>query len=647
MSETQPPSSESIESPFVETNRAETSANRRARERQLLTSSILLALAGIFVLDLLLPRGVAIGVLYVGVVLLSLRSGSSRYTWTVAGAASALTIIDFFLSPPALSLWIVLANRALSLTAIWATAYLTLGAQRMAEVSRQQNEALEQSSDGIAIFNLSERIEFANAAFAKMHDYAEQEILRLSLADLHSPEQLTQEVRPFLQKMKSVGYNLDELNRVTQKNVIVKTRTSASVLKNAQGIPIGFIMIVKDIAAERILEAQLRQAQKMESIGRLAGGVAHDFNTILGTILGNCELVREQIPDCRLSDPIHQIQKAATRGAGLTRQLLAFSRHQAAQVQVIDINTLLRDLKPMLCRLLTEDIQITLDLDPTPKYVKMDPGLLEQVIMNLVVNSSDAMPRGGQITIQVSNDQFDAKPERSLIDIPAGEYVTLCIRDTGSGMDEETQTRAFEPFFTTKDVHRGTGLGLSMVYGIVKQSHGGLALKSSPGEGTCLCIYLPKTEEAVSVTSATPRNHSKLLHITAGETLLLVEDDASFRELLADFLRHCGYHVLSADTPQAALKQASQHTGSIRLLITDIVMPEMNGLELAEKLTENHPELITLYISGYTDDVLSDRAGVIAEHNFLHKPFGLRTLQQKIVALFERARTQRNVHSTQ
>lgn len=646
MSEAQPPSPDFIEPSSVERSHAETAANQRVRERQLLTSSILLALTGIFVLDLFLPRGVAIGVLYVGVVLLSLRSGSSRYTWTVTSVASALTIIDFFLSPPALSLWIVLANRALSLAAIWTTAYLTLGAQRMAEVSHQQNEALEQSSDGIAIFNLSERIEFANAAFASMHGYTDQEILRLSLSDLHSQEQLTQEVRPFLQKMESVGYNLGELSHMTQKNVVVKTRTSASTLKNAQGIPIGFIMIAKDISAERALEAQLRQAQKMESIGRLAGGVAHDFNTILGTILGNCELVREQIPDCRLSDPIHQIQKAATRGAGLTRQLLAFSRHQASQAQIVDLNTLLRDLEPMLRRLLTEDIQIELDLESTLKRVKIDPGMLEQVVMNLVVNASDAMPRGGRITIRTLNDHFDTKPARSLIDIPAGEYVTLCIRDTGIGMDEETQTRVFEPFFTTKDVHRGTGLGLSMVYGIVKQSQGGLALESAPSQGTCICIYLPKSGEVPADAPRVPNLNSKLLHITAGETLLLVEDDAPFRELLADFLRNCGYRVLSAETPQAALKQASQHSEKIRLLITDVVMPEMNGVELAEKLTEDHPDLITLYISGYTDDVLNNRAGVIAEHNFLHKPFGLRTLQQKIAALFERARAQRNARST-
>ncbi len=636
----------------MDADRALPETTQRENERHLLTSSILLLLAGIFVLDLLLPLGIAAGVLYVAVVLLSLRSGSPRYTWIVTIGASVLTVLDYFLSPAApIALWIVLLNRGLSLSAIWAAAYLTLGTQRMAEVSHQQNKALEQSSDGIAIFHANERIEFANAAFAKMHGYAEQEILRLTLADLHTAEQLEKEVRPFLQQMESVGYNLGELCRVTQKNVIFETRTSASTLRNAQGIPIGFIMIAKDISAERALEAQLRQAQKMESIGRLAGGVAHDFNTILGTILGNCELVKEQLPDCRLREPIHQIQKAAARGAGLTRQLLAFSRHQTAQTQVVDLNVLVRDLEPMLRRLLTEDIQIALDLHPTLERVKIDPSMIEQVVMNLVVNSSDAMPRGGKITIHTSNVHFHEKPQQSLIEIAPGAYAALCIRDTGMGMDEATQNRIFEPFFTTKEAHRGTGLGLSMVYGIVHQNQGGLVLESAPEKGTRICIYLPRTEEALAETALSPSSPqsatSKLITISGGETLLLVEDDPSFRELLAEFLRNCGYRVLSASNPSEALKQASQHPSEIQLLITDVVMPEMNGLELAEKLTETHRDLRTLYISGYTDDVLIDRAGVIAEHNFLHKPFGLRTLQQKIIALLERTKTLRSTNATQ
>lgn len=646
MSDSAQPSPEFREPFPVDANPTPAAETPPENERQLLTSSILLLLAGIFVLDLLLPRGVAAGVLYVAVVLLSLRSKSPRYTWTVTLGASVLTVLDFFLSPPAVSLWIVLTNRGLSLAAIWATAYLTLGAQRMAEVSRQQNEALEQSSDGIAIFNSSERIEFANAAFAKMHGYTEQEILRLSLSDLHSPEQLENEVRPFLQQMEHVGYNLGELHRVTQEKVIVETRTSASVLKNAHGIPIGYIMIAKDISAERALEAQLRQAQKMESIGRLAGGVAHDFNTLLNTILGNCEIVKEQIPDCRLREPIQQIQKAAARGAGLTRQLLAFSRQQTTQVQVVDLNALVRDLEPMLRRLLTEDIQIALELDPTLNHVKIDPGMIEQVVMNLVVNSSDAMPRGGKITIQTSNIQFDEKPQSSLIEIATGAYVALCIRDTGIGMDQATQNRVFEPFFTTKEAGRGTGLGLSLVYGIVQQNQGGLALESAPGKGTRICIYLPRTDEALAATPERESSPSKLIAIRGGATLLLVEDDASFRELLTDFLRNSGYRVLSAGTPQEALKQASQHSGEIQLLITDVVMPEMNGVELAAKLIEENPGLIALYISGYTDDILIDRAGAIAEHNFLHKPFGLRTLQQKIAALLQRAKAQRSARAT-
>jgi PAS domain S-box-containing protein len=386
--------------------------------------------------------------------------------------------------------------------------------------------------------------------------------------------------------------------------------------------------VMRDVTEQRRLAEQLRQAQKMEAVGQLAGGVAHDFNNLLTVITSYADILSEELA---LADPrreaVEEIRKAAASAAALTRQLLAFSRQQVLEPRVLDVNAVVAAAQKLLKRLLGEDIALVTALAPELGAVRADPGQLEQLIVNLAVNARDAMPEGGKLTIETANADMDEAYVRDHPLARPGRYVMLAISDTGVGMDEATQRHIFEPFFTTKEAGKGTGLGLATVYGIVKQSGGFIWVYSEPGHGTTFKIYLPRVDDPVEGVAA-PAEARELPRGT--ETVLLVEDAAAVRAVTRQVLERLGYTVLEAPNGEVALHVATRHQGPLHLLLTDVVMPELGGRHLAERLTALRPELRVLYASGYTDDAVV-RHGVLRPGTaYLQKPFTPELLARKV-----------------
>jgi len=375
-------------------------------------------------------------------------------------------------------------------------------------------------------------------------------------------------------------------------------------------------------------EEQLRQSQKMDAIGQLAGGVAHDFNNLLTAICGHSELTLKRLaPDDALRRPLEQIRKSGERAAALTRQLLAFSRKQILQPKIIDLNQIVVDMNKMLQRLIGEDIDLLMGLAADLGKVKADPNQIEQILLNLSINARDAMPMGGRLTIETSNVDLSEEFSHDHVSVRPGQYVMLAVSDNGCGMDAETQAHIFEPFFTTKEVGKGTGLGLATVYGIVKQSEGTIWLYSEVGRGAAFKIYLPCAE----VTAKEVEVHADDHESSQGtETVLLVEDEEVVREMATEILLDAGYHVLEAKHGPEALILARRHSGEIHLMLTDVVMPQMSGRELAEQLTPFRPDMKVLYMSGYTDDAIVHH-GVLDEGTaFIGKPFTPAALTRKV-----------------
>jgi nitrogen-specific signal transduction histidine kinase/ActR/RegA family two-component response regulator len=381
------------------------------------------------------------------------------------------------------------------------------------------------------------------------------------------------------------------------------------------------------IEREQATEEQLRQSQKMDAIGQLAGGVAHDFNNLLTVITGYTDLgMRRMEPADPMRKNLEQIKKAGDRAASLTRQLLAFSRKQMFQEKVVDLNSIVADMDKMLRRLIGEDIDLVSLLEPSLCRIKADPGQIEQVLLNLAVNARDAMPRGGKLTIETGHANLDEAYVKSHPTAKTGQYVMLAVSDTGTGMDAETQTHIFEPFFTTKEVGKGTGLGLATVYGIVKQSSGDIWVYSEPGKGTSFKIYLP-----IAIDSTGPETEAKPTDIPQGQgTILLVEDEELVRNLAGEILGMNGYRVLTAANGIEALRICTEHIGQIDLMVTDVVMPQMGGRELAERIGTVRPETKVLYMSGYTDDAIV-RHGILDDSVlFIQKPFSFERLTRKV-----------------
>jgi PAS domain S-box-containing protein len=391
-----------------------------------------------------------------------------------------------------------------------------------------------------------------------------------------------------------------------------------------------FEIFTEDVTERRALEQQLRQAQKMEAIGRLAGGIAHDFNNLLMVISGYSEFLLDRLgPDQALRGPAKEISSAAERATSLTRQLLAFSRKQMLTPKVIDLNAVVTENLKMLTRLIGEDIDLVMIPGAELGPVKADPGQIEQVILNLAVNARDAMPQGGRLTIESSNVTLDESYARLHAPVQPGDYTMLAITDTGIGMDAETQSRIFEPFFTTKGT-KGTGLGLSTVYGIVKQSGGYIWVYSEPGKGTSFKVYLPHvTAEEVAVVEQ-PAAPAPAPAETARETILVVEDEVNLRRLTRQFLENQGYTVLEAADGAAAVQICVAHQGIIHLLLTDVIMPGMNGRELAHRVSEIRPNMKVLYMSGYTENAIGHNGTLDAGITLLQKPFTLHALKAKV-----------------
>jgi PAS domain S-box-containing protein len=386
--------------------------------------------------------------------------------------------------------------------------------------------------------------------------------------------------------------------------------------------------IAEDITARRVLEDQFRQAQKMEAVGRLAGGIAHDFNNLLMVICGYTEVLLSELdPGHLLHAKAESIQQASNRASTLTRQLLAFSRKQLLELKIIDVNTIVADMERLLRPLIGEDVELTTHLAPNVGCTRADAGQLEQVLMNLVVNAKDAMPNGGKLSIRTASVNLDDsyRPENTCI--KSGPYVMISVSDNGQGMDRETQARIFEPFFTTKEKGKGTGLGLSTVYGIIKQSGGYVFVQSEMGSGTVFTIYFPRVDGPSEA-----RGESPISQGAAGgsETILLVEDEDSVRQLVRETLQSRGYHVLEASNGNAALALAASHSDAIHLVITDVVMPGLNGHELIEKLSPARPAMKVLYLSGYAQDAFPKPHAGESQKAFLQKPFTLQSLSRKV-----------------
>ncbi|HMG21415.1 MAG TPA: ATP-binding protein, partial [Kofleriaceae bacterium] len=383
-------------------------------------------------------------------------------------------------------------------------------------------------------------------------------------------------------------------------------------------------------AERESLEEQLRATQKMEAIGSLAGGVAHDFNNLLSVILNYTtfatESVREGDP---VLDDLLEVKNAAERAATLTRQLLAFSRKQVLQPVLLNLNHIAAGVEKMLQRILGEDIDLVLRLAPDLGLIMADPGQLEQVLMNLVVNARDSMPRGGKLIIETSNVEIDEQDAARRVGVRPGPAVELVVTDTGCGMDHKTKARLFEPFFTTKEKGKGTGLGLSTVYGIVKQSEGGIAVTSEPGSGTTFRISLPR-DVAAKLPSASLTRTRSVTRPTGSETVLVVEDEAALLKVARRTLESAGYTVLSAANGSEALLTFAPYAGEIHLLLTDVIMPRMGGRDLAEQLARTRPALKVLYMSGYTDDAIVHHGVLDAGTAFIGKPFTAVQLTQKV-----------------
>jgi PAS domain S-box-containing protein len=414
------------------------------------------------------------------------------------------------------------------------------------------------------------------------------------------------------------------------------------LLKDEEGRIIGMRSTIQDItelkrAEEEMaaLQEQFRQSQKMEAIGQLAGGIAHDFNNILTIIKGYSQL---SLSELKKNDPlrenIEEIQKASERAANLTHQLLAFSRRQIMDVKVLDVNTILRDLDKMLHRIIGEDIELIRLLAEDLGRVKVDPGQIEQVIMNLAVNARDAMPKGGKLTIETANVELDGKYALKHIAVKPGHYVMLSMSDTGMGMKPEVKERIFEPFFTTKEKGKGTGLGLSTVYGIVKQSGGYIWVYSEPGKGTTFKIYLPRVDEPPEAW----KEKEVKEEIPGGrETVLIVEDDESVRKMAVLVLEKKGYTVLEAKDGNEALLLCKGRKEPIHLILTDVVMPGMSGRQLVDQLRQVYQDIKALYMSGYTDNAIVHHGVLKKGMNFIQKPFTIDGLASKVRKVLDKS----------
>jgi PAS domain S-box-containing protein len=485
-----------------------------------------------------------------------------------------------------------------------------------------------QSFDLLGVVGKDGYFKRLNPAFERALGYSEAELCSKPIVEfLHEEDVATTKTR--IKTLAEGTPTVDSKNRYRCKDGTYKWFSWNTT-------PVGslFYSIGRDITdqvnAEKRVEAQVQQLQKMDAIGRLAGGIAHDFNNVLGAVSIYCDLLKEYANDPQVvAEHANEIKLVTERGAALTRQLLIFSRKQIFKTQTIDLNVLIQGLLKMLKRLIGENIQITTKLEPSLQGIRVDPGQIEQVILNLVVNARDSMPDGGEITLETSNVVLTKDFTSTHLSAIPGPHVSFSVTDTGCGMSSEVQDRLFEPFFTTKPIGKGTGLGLSTAYGIVKQSRGTIWVYSEPGRGSVFKVYLPALEVS---TNPTEPVEEKISTSTGTETILLVEDEERLRALYSRALRRFGYTVLEANDGNEALEILEKRGSEIRLLLTDVIMPKMGGIELSKKARAKNAKLCVLYMSGYANDPIGDGAFEIGdvELSFIQKPFDTKSLLAKI-----------------
>jgi len=486
------------------------------------------------------------------------------------------------------------------------------------------------SDDAIMMIDEQQRITLFNPAAERIFGYSAEDVLHKPLEVL-LPERFRGMHAAHVRGFSTSAEALRSMNR---RGIIFGLRkdgrefpAEASISKFVTDEGLIMTVRLRDISERQKLEEQLRQSQKMEAVGRLAGGVAHDFNNLLGVIVANMYLLQSNPRDSeQVKGAAEQVMAAADKAGGLTRQLLAFSRKQVMRPEVLDLNRVTEGLGKMIPRLVGEDVDVRILHSKNLKPVKADPNQIEQVLMNLVVNARDAMPRGGKLTIETNNVNLSAEEARRN-DVQPGDYVLLAVSDTGVGMDEATRSRIFEPFFTTKGTGKGTGLGLATAYGIVRQSNGYIWVYSEVGQGTTFKVYLPATLESAPELAT---SHVPEVVLAGSETIMLVEDEDALREVLVKVLKASGYHVLSSGRGPDALAFARLHSNPIHLLISDVILPEMRGPELAEELLRLHPEVRVLYMSGFTDNALVHSGSLPQRTLFLQKPFTPDVLLRRI-----------------
>lgn len=493
---------------------------------------------------------------------------------------------------------------------------------------QEQAALLDQANDAIMVRDMQDRIRFWNHGAERLYGWTAAEVVGQDARTLlyRAP---TEEPDDAGRTVVREGAWAGELRQATRDGRDFIVASHWTLVRDDQGQPKSRFIINTDITEKKKLAARLEQAQRLESLGALAGGVAHDFNNLLTIILGYSELALAELGrEAPLHEALQQVREAGQRAAGLTRQLLAFSRKQVLAPVVLDLNSMVRETEKLLRRLIGEDIALTTNLDPALGRVKADPTQMGQVLMNLVVNARDAMPTGGQLTITTRNKELEPSAAHPQVGTLPGAGVLLVVRDTGCGMDQATRERLFEPFFTTKEVGKGTGLGLATVYGIVQQSGGTIEVDSEPGQGSTFKITLPRYAPQSGVIDACIPALEALPRGTG--TLLLVEDEDSLRALGMRTLRAAGYTVLEARDGEEALRVFEQGSDPIALLVTDVVMPRMSGRQLAERVAVLSPSTKVLYMTGYTDDTVLRHGVQEAGLALLQKPFTPSTLATRV-----------------
>jgi PAS domain S-box-containing protein len=509
--------------------------------------------------------------------------------------------------------------------------------ERLRRSENRHRAILDGALDAVVGMDLAGRVTYWNPRAEALFGWPRGETVGRPLRDLIIPERYRDAHSRGLERLvqsgqtKLVGRRI-EIEAVRRDGTEFPVELTIAALATEEALE--FNAFVADISERRRLEEQLRQSQKMEAVGLLAGGVAHDFNNLLNVILGYGDML---LRDVEADDPrrrrLEQICRAAERAAALTRQLLAFSRKQVLQPSVVDLNDVVSDVESMLRRLIGADVELVSVRGADPARVKVDRGQIEQVILNLAVNARDAMPAGGSLVLETSREVLDADFVQSHPGAVPGRYIALAVTDSGHGMDAETQARVFEPFFTTKEHGKGTGLGLSTVYGIVKQSGGYISVYSEPGRGSTFRVYLPETEE--SPTPAETQDRSRVAASPVTETVLVAEDEPALRDLIREVLEAEGYRVLACQNGTEALQLAAGHAGDIQLLLTDVVMPDMTGPELARRLARTRPAFKTLFISGYAQAAATQQGVLPPGVPFLPKPFGPDLLARRVREILE------------